>query len=457
MNRTIKFLPMLFALLLIFTGCEKEDELEPANISFDNPSININQENSEATVNIVFSRAVNLEGSIEVSIENNELVYGEQNDYYTEPSAENTRLILNYKAGDNQISFALKAGAGLNIEEDKTIQFEITTDQNFQSGQNSILEVQFSENFIAQSGTLEMNAGGPDFTQQAFVDLSKLQSSSVDKNTWDLAFHNGNDYHVILNSPAQVMARSIDKTDLANVTAEDTVGFASEMQIGFTATPPASAWVDEPNGDLTKTAIAPIASSESENNVYIIKRLDEGRNWKKVKITQNGDGYMIAYANIGDADFETSEISKSESHNFIHFDLDNGVTEYAPEKDSWDLMYGTYTEKFPLGDASIPYSFNDYIILNHYSTTSAIVMIEGNTTYEDFSIQQAQNLTFNNEINAIGSNWRQGGGPSSAPAVYEDRFFVIQDSQGSYYKIKFISMYDENNERGLTTFEFEIL
>jgi len=457
MNRTINFLPMLFALFLIFTGCEPEEKLEPANISFDNPSININQEISETTVNIIFSRAVNLEGNIEVSIQNNDLVYGLENDFYTEPSAENNRLILNYEAGDNQIGFNLKAGEGLNIEEDKTIQFEITTDENFQSGQNSILEVQFSENFIAQTGSLEMNVGGPDFTQQAFVDLSKLQSSSVDKNTWDLAFYNGNDDHVTLNSPAQVMARPIDKTDLANVTAEDTVGFASEMQIGFTATPPASAWVDEPNGDLSKTAIAPIASSDAGNKVYIIRRLGEGRSWKKVKITQNGDGYTIAYADIDDADFETSEISKSESHNFIHFDLDNGVTEYAPEKDHWDLMYGTYTEKFPLGDATIPYSFNDYIILNHYSTTSAMVMIEGDTTYEDFSIQQAQNLTFNNEINAIGSNWRQGGGPNSAPAVFDDRFFIIQDSQGNYYKIKFISMYDENNERGLTTFEFEIL
>ncbi|MGJ3234881.1 HmuY family protein [Marivirga sp.] len=457
MNKISTISLMLLSLIVALTGCQEEEPIAPINLNFNSTSVNINDENQEAQISLVFSRAANQAGTISVNIDNSNLVYGEENDFYTEPAAEGDELNLNYESGQSEVNFIVKAGSGLNIDRDERIEFSINSAETFQIGQNASIEVAFSENFIAESGTLEMNAGGPEFTQQAFVDLSKINSTSIDKNTWDLGFYNGDGYHVMLNSTAQVMARPLDKTDLASVTAEDTVGFASVMQIGFTATPPAAAWVDEPNGDFSQTAIAPISSNEAENKVYIIKRLGEGRDWKKVKITQNGDGYTIAYANIGSNDIGTSEITKSESHNFIHFDLDNGMTDFEPNKESWDLMYGTYTEKFPFGPNEIPYSFNDYIIINRHNTSTAMVMIEENTTYEGFNLQQAETLTFNSEINAIGSSWRQGGGPGSAPAVFNDRFFVIKDSQENYYKIRFISMYDENNERGITTFEFEIL
>jgi hypothetical protein len=457
MNKISTISLMLLSFVVALTGCEEEEPVAPININFNSTSININEENQEAQIGLVFSRAANQAGNVSVNINTSNLVYGEENDFYTEPAAEGGELILNYESGQSEISFIIKAGSGLNIDSDENIEFMINSAETFQIGQNGSIEVAFSENFIAESGTLEMNAGGPEFTQQAFVDLSKINSTSIDKNNWDLGFHNGDGFHVMLNSTAQVMARPLDKTDLSTVTAEDTVGFASTMQIGFTATPPAAAWVDEPNGDFSQTAIAPISSNEAENKVYIIKRLGEGRDWKKVKITQNGDGYTIAYANIGSNDIETSEITKSESHNFIHFDLDNGTTDFEPNKESWDFMYGTYTEKFPFGPNEIPYSFNDFIILNRHNTSAAMVMVEGNTTYADFNLQQIEEVSFNNAVNAIGSSWRQGGGPSSAPAVFDDRFFIVKDSQENYYKIRFISMYDENNERGITTFEFEIL
>lgn len=457
MNKISTLSLMLLSFIIALCGCQEEEQIAPINLNFNSTSLNINEENQEAQISLVFSRATTQAGSISVSIESPNLVYGADNDFYTEPAAEGNQVMLNYESGQSELTFTVKSGSGLNINSDESIEFLINSTEAFQIGQNASIEVAFSENFIAESGTVEMNAGGPDFTQQAFVDLSKLQSNSLDKSIWDLGFYNGSGHHVTLNSTAQVMARALDKTDLAAVTSEDTVGFASEMQIGFTATPPAAAWVDEPNGDLSQTAIAPVLSNDEENKVYIIKRTGENEAWKKVKITQSGDGYTIAYANIDDADFETAEISKSDSHNFVHFDLDNGTVDYAPEKENWDLMYGTYTEKFPFMGASIPYSFNDYIITNRHNTSSAMVMLEGNTTYEDFNLQQAENLEFSSEINSIGSSWRQGGGPGSAPAVFDDRFFVILDSQRNYYKIRFISLTDENNERGLTTFEFEIL
>ncbi len=302
-----------------------------------------------------------------------------------------------------------------------------------------------------------MNAGGPDFTKQAFINLSQNKAISIDKFTWDLGFYNGSEHHVIINSSAQAMARPLDKTDLLSVTAEDTLGFASEMQIGFTAQPIAAAWIDEPNGDLSKTAIAQISATENENVVYIIKRNGANRNWKKVKITRNGSGYIVTYAAIDSDIISSVDISKSDAHNFNFFDLDNGLQDFEPEKDRWDFMYGTHTEKFPFGPSVIPYSFNDYIVINRYQTKVAQVMIAGDIKYESFDLSQAENLEFKTAINAIGSTWRQGGGPGQAPSLFNDRFYVIQDSADNFYKIRFTRLSSESGERGYPEFEYMLL
>ena len=118
-------------------------------------------------------------------------------------------------------------------------------------------------------------------------------------------------------------------------------------------------------------------------------------------------------------------------------------------------MYGSYTVFSTFGQP-IPYSFSDFIIINREQTSVAMVL-EDQIDYQDFTASDAASLTFSNEINAIGSTWRQGGGPSSSPYVFGDRFFVLKDSEDNMYKILFTDMYSDTDERGELSFTYELL
>ena len=249
----------------------------------------------------------------------------------------------------------------------------------------------------------------------------------------------------------------IDKNDLNEVTAEDTLNFGYEMTIpppNFDPTIGSAAWVDTPDGSLETTAFGEISSTDSENKVFIIKR-DNDQPWKKVRILQNGDGYTIQYANISSTSFETAQIDKDESFNYISFDLDQGVVVTAPSKNAWDFSYGTYTEILNFGGL-LPYGYKDFIVLNSHSTSISMVMIS-EFTYEEFVAGDLSTLTFTSEADALGETWRSGGGPTSGPALYEDRFFVLKDAEGNYYKIKFTRLTSTEGERGYPEFTFELL
>ena len=324
----------------------------------------------------------------------------------------------------------------------------------FDIGSNNSITITFSENFIAPSGTANLNAGGPEFTHQSFFDLSKIERSEVDKNSWDLGFSTGSDeFKVIINHSAKVMARRIDKFDLSLVTPEDTVGFgATQSFSAFNGD--ATDWVDAPN--LDSLAIGDVSSTDSENAVFIISREGAGQTWKKVRVLRNGDGFTLQHADIASESFESLEVSKDEAYNYSFASFETGVVSVQPTKTSWDIMYGSFTNVINFG-YFLPYSYNDFIIINQYNTQAAEVLNDDGVAYEDFTSSDLANIEFSNSITTIGSNWRQGGGPGQAPSLLDDRFYLIKDSQENIYKIKFTSMTSTEGERGYSEFLYELV
>lgn len=459
MNIKFHYLLMCSLLSLLFLACDDEDEqLQPFSANFSNTEIGFSDDESEKTVDIIFSRATTEAGIANITIDAGSLRYGEQNDYFTEPAAENNSLQIPFENGVNSVSFTLHKGTALNIAENASISFELQqSSELFQIGPNSEVTAEFSENFIASSGTVTLDAGGPDFPVVAFFDISKNKQTRVDKYSWDLGFYNGAENRVTVNNTANVMARPLNKTDMADVTAEDTVGFAQTMTVGFTGVAEGAFWIDDHTGDLSATAFGEIATSSDDAKVFIIKRDGDDRNWKKVRVFTNASGYTIEYADISAESFETVEVSKDEAFNFSYFDMDNGVVNVAPAKDSWDFMYSTYAVRYSMGGPAIPYGFNDYIIINRFATEVAMVL-KSDVSFTDFDITDAEALEYASNINGIGSSWRSGGGPNSSPEEFKDRFYILKDSQDNYYKVEFLDLTaNDAEERGHLNLKYELL
>lgn len=450
--RTLCSITILVLVAVAITGCSDDDDtLAPFAINFASEDLGISPSSPEAQITLNFSRPSTVPGSILLSLEPGTLVYGETEDYYTSVAPVNNVITLPFESGDQSVGLTIFAGGAAALQEEKTLGITINEDTGtiFTPGSTNQLSVIFAENFIAESGSLQLDAGGPDFTSQAFVDLSKSTASSEVKNTWDLAFASAG-FHVTLNATNQIMARSLDKTSLGDVTASDTTGFAGAMVVGPASSLEARAWIDDPTGDLENTAIAAISENDENNKIYIIKR--EGKNWKKVKINRSGDDYSIQFADISSATFEEITIEKDDEFNAVFFSLDNQIVSFEPQKSRWDLMYGAYTTYSTFGDP-IPYSFSDYIVINKEKTSVAMVMIDDNTSYENFNLSSASSLSLSAELNTIGSTWR-GVFP---PSVLSDRFYVLKDSEGNYYKIRFTRLTGDNDERGRPSMTFELL
>ena len=102
----------------------------------------------------------------------------------------------------------------------------------------------------------------------------------------------------------------------------------------------------------------------------------------------------------------------------------------------------------------IPYGFKDFITINRTGVSVAMVF-EETIAYADFASSDIAGLEFKTEIDAIGENWRSGGGPNSGPALYTNRYFILQDADGNKFKIRFTRLTSTGGERGKPEFIFE--
>ena len=327
----------------------------------------------------------------------------------------------------------------------------------------------------ADGAIISPNVGGSNQPNQVFIDLSTETQSSVGRDTWDLGFYSGSEFRVILNNGAGALARSIDKNDLNSVTVDDTVGFGAQLDIdaifGALFGPPpawlpeAASWTDHPSGDLTRTAIAEVAANAGDNQVYIVNRgkNPDGsqRGWMKIRVIRDDAGYTLQYAAINATSFQEISITKDTDFDFAHVSFDNGITSVAPEKTNWDFVFTVFTNLLPVDvTTTIPYAFKDYVLVNGGRVEVAKVDVTSEVTYDDFTIGSIGSLNFEASANAIGSGWRTVAQPGSGQetGVKTDIFYVIKDTAGNYYKLRFTRLVDPvSGERGNPQFQYDLL
>jgi hypothetical protein len=311
----------------------------------------------------------------------------------------------------------------------------------------------------ASEGEIAVDGGGEHYGKKVFIDLSENTQTAVDRTTWDLGFYTGDEFRVILNSSTAMMARALDKNDMNAVTAADSVGFYEEMSFNAFSTD-ALPFIDYPDGDLSKTAIAAVSSDAALNKVYIVNRGTgvgspaPARGWKKIRVLQNGNGYTLQYADIDATAFSELQISKSDDHFFNYVSFDNGQVQVDPAKDKWDLAWTFFSNVTSFGGGEIPYAFQDFILTNR--NVQAAMVPDSVINYDGFAEADISGLEFSGLQNSIGADWRGGGGPNTAPSIKTDRYYVIKDAAGNYYKVRFTSL-TRDGERGYPSLEFTLV
>ncbi|MGC4037768.1 MAG: HmuY family protein [Chitinophagaceae bacterium] len=454
------------AALTLAIGCRKKDAPLPDNqVQFESSEQGIAEASADITVKIKLSRAVDQTTPISISLTNTGVDYTA--DYTTEPAATSGNVIVNVLSGSNEATLKITKASGALFNGDEKIVLKIVSSGSpVVIGTTNEFTLKFAE-LVATAASIVGDGGGATYGNKVFFDLSANTQTGVQRTKWDLGFYTGTEFRVILNSSSAMMAKQIAKNDLNAVSAADTVGFSNDVIFNQAApTTQSLAYIDYPDGDLTKTAIAEIAATGDDNKVYIINR-GKGigspapdRGWKKIRIIRNaGGGYTLQHADIAATSFTSVDISKDVAYNFKYISFESGAVDVEPAKDKWDFAWTYFSNVTNFGGGEVPYTFQD-IILQNRNVQVAKVDTAGSSInwieYENFTETDISKYTFSNNQTTIGSTWRVGGGPSSPPVMNTKRYYIIKDSDGNYYKVKFTAL-TQNGERGYPAFEYKLV
>ncbi len=448
-------------LVLFFVGsivsCKDSDPPLPDNLAnFESSETGFGSDVVEKEIKVNLSRQANADVTVTISLEGTGVTYGTE--FTTAPAASGNNISLTVPAGSSSTSFKIAKKEDVFLSGEEKVKFTIVSVTSpVLVGTTKETTVSFSA-IISEGSqlTLEGKTSESNYTNSVYVDLSNNLQTPVNRKSWNLGFENGAEFRVILNHAYQSTAAAIGKTDLADFVIGDTTGVGINHNI---EDPSTAVLVDSWDGDLTKTAIAAVSANDDENKVYLLsfEGSKERDKWYKLKITRNGNGYKIQYALVGETTLKTLEVPKNDAYNFTFVSLETDkIVDVEPQKDKWDIMWGYSTYNSGLGS---PYWFQDFILLNYVGGAQAAEVMETDVTYDAFAESDIAAVTFSSTRDAIGSKWRQGGGPTNPGTIKRDRFYVVKDPSGNVYKLKFVSWGGggDSGERGKPVIEYKLV
>lgn len=298
-------------------------------------------------------------------------------------------------------------------------------------------------------GSVEL---GPQYLFNAYYNLASNKIIQVGTNfDYDLAFEcSNNGWHILLNSALFMQAGNTSNKNFNEITSPSGVQTTYDPSSGNLDSTAVGKWF-EVNGNDTLYY----------NNVYVIDLgLDETGNpmgYKKVVFEDLSNGiYTLRHANLDGTNDFTTMIAKNPEVEFTGFTFNNGgeAVNFQPETDKWDLYFGQYTTLLFAGEEPYPYLVRG--VLTNRAGVRAM-LYDGGKSFSDLEYADVINLTFPDILDGIGHDWKYYNLEEGFYAVETEKVYLINDANGNYFKLHFLSYFNEEGENGYPQFEFKKL
>ncbi|MFC5047937.1 HmuY family protein [Aquimarina hainanensis] len=450
--------------LLLFQACSDDETLtpDPFVVAFKNLSSNLSEIPNQTEIKLVYSEVAEENGSFTISIDAKNARYGI--DFTTVPEAVNNQIKLPITIGEAASKIVFKK---LSPYMDETTDIKLNITNISYNGSNIQGNIEYALGTSPSlGGNIQVNVGGPNQPNQAFIDLSSGIATTPRRDSWDLGFYGGAHFRVTINGALYMATKALDTDDIDSVNEASVIAIQPEVAVG-TFRADNIAYIDAPNGNILETAIAEISVTPSENKVYLLNLGSEvstetpkpgsvsisggKRGWKKIRITREGNEYILQYANLNDTTHQQIRISKNAAYNFTFFSFEkNAVVPVEPEASKWDVGFTVFTNAIT-GYGS--YGFSDFIIHNRKGSVTAYRVNTEDIPYEDFTLTSVEDTLFSEDQTAIGSSWRS----VFKKVAHSDRYYILKDANGNIYKIRFTALTNSDGLRGYPEFEYKLL
>jgi len=279
---------------------------------------------------------------------------------------------------------------------------------------------------------------GTDYGDQVWYDIGNNAIVAVNsKMDWDLAFECGAEgWHVRLNTSRFMRAVPTAQTDMAQ--ALDTTGFAPLWRIDHNA------------GSADSTAIGDWRTDEPVYAIelgYNLIGLNMGV--RKLRMTSvDAGGYTFELAQLNGSGAQTFSITKDPMGGYVHFNIGSGTSvPIAPPRGAYDLVFTQYTYQF-----YEPYTA--YLVtgaLGAFSGARVAPLVAAD--FQGVVLADTLMQPFIAADDAIGYDWKVYDFDLGIYTVDPQRVFIVQDSEGLFFKLRFTDFYNDAGDRGCPTFE----
>ena len=465
------FILFLSAITLALTSCSDDDSSKTAtnSVAFSVASTNLTE--TTTPVQIMFSEPTKTAGTLTISYTTTAVTYG--TDFTTNPESTGNVLSVAFDANANSASFTITKLIEAIEGEVKNVVFKIdAVSINASISGNATTQLNFNET-ASLGQALAPQTGGPNQENQVYVDLSSGMMTSVPRVSWDLGFYAGDEFRVALNSTVKMSVKELETTNIDEVQVADESMFIGQGS-GFVNQ------IDGPTGVITETAIKAISDNNENNKVYLLNLGSNPattapavgsdgsgsgthRGWKKIRILKSGNDYKIQYADLNATTHQEVIVTKNAAYNFTFFSFTtNNTVNVEPQKNQWDINFTTFTNIVNMGTVA-PYHYADYVLTNLKGNAKAYQVLTSEFTFDAFTASNIDATKFTDDQRNIGSNWRStsvtggDGIPVSQFVLKTDRFYIIKDTAGNIYKLKFTGGANEAGERGYPKFQYTLL
>jgi hypothetical protein len=320
---------------------------------------------------------------------------------------------------------------------------------------------------VLPSGNSEIAtlALGANYEKEVFFDLNTNTYQERRWADWDLRFDASKDgYGVFINTGKDMVVRKIDIFALIEPKAVDTNYFKTY-----------TALVDAPEGKANLSAMGDWRSYKktTQTNVfygiYIIESRDKVgyKRFKRLQIIEPSGSskdsfFYIIITELFDAAGDTVnsgeilEIPKNQKQNFTYYSFTNGIVDNAePDKTTWDFSFTRYKHIFyNVLPNNQPFPYTVSGVLNNAFNVE-IARDSAMIAFDDIDAASIPKYRFTTNRNAIGYDWKtHAQGPTGSYAITPKVTYIIRDTDGQYYKLRFLDYNNNLGTPGYPKFEF---